>query len=115
MKIFTWVFASILASCSMTGPALSGTPVTKEAVADIITPGVARDGLRTDRFGRTAAGDTVFCPETMKFKYGDRMCLDTNGRSAWVWPYMMVPVGRTYVGFRIVSQGTSTYYEIYWK
>lgn len=39
-----------------------------------------------------------------------------NGRQMWLAPWQIVPAGRIYVGFKIVSgYYGSTYYEFYWK
>lgn len=118
-RLLSLLTASLLVSCSFIHKADahgSSHPAVDTAVnAGIVTPDVATDGMRTVRIGRTAAGDTVLCPDTMRYDYGNATCLDTNGRSAFVWPHQVVPVGRKYVGFRLVSQGSTMYYEVYWK
>ena len=86
------------------------------AITGIVTPDIATDGLRTDRYTRTTKGDTVFCPITAtEYNWREGTCL--NGKTpAWVYARDMVSAGKTYVGFRIVSGSYGrAYYEIYWK
>lgn len=116
MVIKKLILATLLA-VSLSAHAKGSSAVTSvEATSGIVTPDIATDGLRTNRFSVTISGETVFCPlNATDYSPRDSTCM--NGKhNAWVYARQMVPPGKTYVGFKIVSgAGGYTYYEIYWK
>lgn len=74
--------------------------------AGIITPAVAT-GMRTfHRFNNDTNGNMVVCTEA-NFRG------DCDGK--WVSIQSVVPKGRTFVGFRIVSGRYDRLLEVYWK
>ncbi len=84
--------------------------------ASIITPDVATDGYQTSRFARTAAGDTVICPQhIVDYVYKDNVCRDAQGNNAWRLFKDAVPTGKTFVGFRLINSNGYSYYQIFWK
>lgn len=56
-------------------------------------------------------GNMLVCPHIKMYKSSDESCKD-NGINRWTKATEVVPPGKTYVGFRRLSNGAL---EIYWK
>jgi hypothetical protein len=112
-------FLSILAlTLSLTANA--GTVHSSNENNGIVTPDVAIGVARYHYWTNDLLGNMLVCIEqAADFDYTKWRCdqknMPSGNNKGWTPVLNVIPASRKYVGFRIVSQGSSRSLEVYWK
>lgn len=104
------LLVTLLLAVATTATAKGSSHVYSQSTsAGIVEPDVATGMRKWSAWNNDTAGNMVVC---MPDNYTWRNSFCTK----WMLASSTIPIGKTYVGFRVVYQGSnSNYLEVYWK
>lgn len=111
-KILMMIFM-LMASIS----AYAETNIKDNQPADLngVIPLNVATGMWRANPGYDKEHNLIVCQRIHRYLWKDETCRDKGGNNAWAKIKDAVPKGKTFVGFKSVSQGSEHYIEIYWK
>lgn len=115
----TTVFLALALLVASVSAFAGSTPKNEQEQTGIVTPEVATGMMRIYRYTYDKDMNILVCPRGMEYEHDFRTdvakCQNEKRENQWRKMENYVPVGKKFVGFKSVSQGSSHALEIYWK
>jgi hypothetical protein len=109
-KIITMLMLMMASMVAYAGTSANNTDDLNGVIPLSVATGMWRANLGYDK-----EQNLIVCQRIHRYLWKDESCRDKDGNNAWAKIKDAVPKGKTFVGFKSVSQGSEHYIEIYWK